>query len=491
MRRRPCSTRGVSTLLTVLFLTHLFGLVGCANPSWDQSWPEPRSLGRDIAAVRASRQPDILSRSYATLENPAGELHLRDVLALALERNPELEAFSWEVRAREARTLQAGLRPNPEIGLEVENFAGSGATRSFDSSETTLALAQLIETAGKRAKRRRVAELEEKLAGWDYEARRIEVFARVTQGFVSVLAAQEQLALSGELLGVAEEAQRTVKTRVREGAASPVERSRAIVAVSAARVERDQRRAELDIARAELAELWGSSAPSFSVVIGNLFVSPEPPTLDALVATLDQSPVLARWTQSVGHRRALVELADAQRIPNVTLAAGYRHLAASDDNTVVAGVIVPIPLFDQNQGERSATRFDLSRTRAERRAVDTRVRTALRTAHRDLVAARERVERLRKDTLPEAERAYRQTLDAYRQGLFRYLDVLDAQRTLFEIRANFIAALRTYHTDVAEIEGLTGEPVASPAQPGSKNSHALRAQRELPSAPDPSTAGRP
>jgi cobalt-zinc-cadmium efflux system outer membrane protein len=95
---------------------------------------------------------------------------LRQALALALLQNPELRAFAWDVRAAEARTLQAGLRPNPELGLEVENIAGTGVLQGGQSAETTLRLNQVIELGGKRARRLQVAAVERDLAAWDYEA---------------------------------------------------------------------------------------------------------------------------------------------------------------------------------------------------------------------------------------------------------------------------------------------------------------------------------
>ena len=110
-------------------------------------------------------------------------------------QHPRLAAFGWEVRAGEARTLQASLPPNPEVGIEVENFAGSGALRGFRGTEITIHLSQLIELAGKRQKRTRVAALERDLVAWDYEATRIDVLTQVTQAFVEVLSAQERLRL--------------------------------------------------------------------------------------------------------------------------------------------------------------------------------------------------------------------------------------------------------------------------------------------------------
>ena len=82
---------------------------------------------------------------------PTGVIDLRDALAAALLGNPDLAAFSWEVRAREARTLQAGRFPNPELATEFEDFGGSGDRSGWQSAQSTLSLSQLIELGGKRA----------------------------------------------------------------------------------------------------------------------------------------------------------------------------------------------------------------------------------------------------------------------------------------------------------------------------------------------------
>ena len=88
----------------------------------------------------------------------------------------------------DARILQAGLLPNPELGAEVENFGGSDMrSGTFDEcGGHGSALSQLIELGGKRAKRSRVAKLERDLAGWDYEAKRLDVYVATAKGFHGV-----------------------------------------------------------------------------------------------------------------------------------------------------------------------------------------------------------------------------------------------------------------------------------------------------------------
>jgi cobalt-zinc-cadmium efflux system outer membrane protein len=363
------------------------------------------------------------------------------------------------VRAREARALQAGLLPNPELDVEVENFAGTGETRGFDATETTLSLGQLIETAGKRPKRRRAAELDAEVASWEYELVRVELFARVVQAFVDVLAGQERLALAQELVRVAEESAQATARLVRAGAASPVEGTRAAVAVATRKVELETARRELEGARARLAATWGARSAQFERAEGELGAVEVPPPLEALKAQLEQNPLLERWSREIARREAVVGLEQARRIPNVVLAGGLRRLSETNDNALVVGVTVPLPLFDRNQGARAAARSDLRKAHHERRAAEVNVHSALETAYQELLARFREATDLGEEILPKAQEAFDGVRSGYLRGLFRNVDVLQAQETLFELRLRELDALRAYGNAVAEIERLTGAPL--------------------------------
>ena len=454
-----------------LLLAPLFGalLVACAHSAPVAPLPERRPLGAELAAYEApltllEEGQAVLGVAKSTAPEPSGPLTLRKALVLALQHNPKLAAFSWEVRVREAETLQAGLFPNPELNVEVENFAGEGEFGSFDGAETTLRLGQLIELGGKRVKRRRVAELEQELAGWDYEIQRLEVLTEVVEAFLDVLAAQERLRLAGELVRIAEESLESVARQVRAGATSPVERTRAEVAVSAAWIERQGAEAELAVARTRLAATWGSRKATFDRVEGDLHAIEEPPSWDVLTGRVTRNPDLARWVEEVRLREAVLDLEEAHRIPDVTVGPGVRRLYETNDTTFVFAMTVPLPIFDRNQGAALAARHDLAKSLHERLAVEVRIAADLDAAYQALLAGFQEVRALQEKVLPQAQNAYEGVRRGYLRGLFRYVDVLDAQRTLFELRRQALEALRTYHSAAAQVERLTGTPLH--AKPG-------------------------
>ena len=141
----------------------ILGLMGC-SASRDAAWPEPRPLGE---AIPTYRPPAEASPQLSLMDASDSTITLRGALALSLLHNPDLRAFAWEVRAREARVLQAGLPPNPEVGGEVENFNGTGSLGGFGAAEMTFGLSHLVELGGDRVRRKQVAALERDLAGWD------------------------------------------------------------------------------------------------------------------------------------------------------------------------------------------------------------------------------------------------------------------------------------------------------------------------------------
>jgi cobalt-zinc-cadmium efflux system outer membrane protein len=419
-----------------------------------------------LAGAAAGAPPtDTEARADRASPEPRGDLTLRDAFGAALVGNPTLAALSFELRVRQALAVQARALPNPALVADVENVGGAGNRREWEAAETTLSLAQLIELGGKRASRRRTAELEQNLAGWDHAARRLDVLAETAKGFVGVLAAQERLALASELLGLAEQSVHTVAATVRAGAVSPVEETRARVALGRAQSERFRAERELAEARLALAARWGQPQAHFERALGTLTAVSEPPPLDALLSALPRNPDVKRLSTEAALRRAAVDAERARRVPDITVSAGGRRFSDDGSGALVFGFSVPLPVFDQNRGNVLAAEQALSKAKHEHRATAVAVESAVRIAHQTLGAIYEQGASLRDRTIPEARRTYAAAQDAYARGLFRYLEVLDAQRTLFELRGEYLASVTRYHETEAELARLVGDTEANHFQP--------------------------
>ena len=184
--------------VAVYSLTALFLFAGCSATNPGVQRPIQHSLWSEIPAYEAVAKPDMSTPPRAAIEEPTGQLELRDALALSLLHNPRLADVAWSVRIGEARLIQAGLSPNPELEVEVEEFGGAGPRRKFSGAETTIRLSQLIELGGKRGARLRAAGAGKTLAEYDFEAERLTVLTDATIRFIDVLTAQDRLQLADE-----------------------------------------------------------------------------------------------------------------------------------------------------------------------------------------------------------------------------------------------------------------------------------------------------
>ncbi len=408
-------------------------------------------------AVAVPRPPELpLTGAPPPIEEPSGNVGLTEALVLALMQNPGIASSAYEVRAREAAALQASLRPNPELELELENFAGSGELNGFDGSETTLSLGQLVELGDKRMKRRRLAAAERDLAAWDYEVTRIELLSAVAGAFFEVLAAQRAVQLAQEVTALAERVVGAVGARVKAGRVSPLEETRARVELSRARVELVRAERDLESARSRLAATWGGTDPKFKQALGDLDHIQPLPSLEALSGRVARNPELARWATELARRQARLDLERAKPIPDITVRAGVRHLNDSDDTAAVAALSVPLPIFDKNPGGIQEAEWRTAQAVRDRQRAEVRVRAALTQAYQDLSKSHAEVNALRAELLPSAELAFAAAEIAYREGKVGSLDLLDAQRTLFGARRQTVDALAGYHRAVVAVERLIG-----------------------------------
>lgn len=458
--------------------------------------------------------PPARTAAEVLLEEPTGELALADALALALLKHPDLAAHGWDIRVAEARALQARVRPNPELSLEVEEVglggggAASDSAREFSvapgaglglgvgrsrtaeeggalgTAEVTVALARLVELGGKRAARMAVAAREREVAGWDYEVARAEVLAATAQRFYAVLAAQERVRLTERLLTLAQEAHGTIRLLVEAGKVSLIEQSRSLAELTQVELERDRAAGALEATRVLLAGQWGSATPVFAQAAGTLPGVYTLPPLEALRDRVMASPQMARWVSELAMRDAVVALERAHAKPDLTLSVGFRTAgvpgtresgwsASTEDglalsrggtdgervNSLLFGVSVPLPLSNRNRGRIAETEHLSAKAGEQRRAAEAAFVNALAVQRSAAETLAREVAKLEGVLLPTAREAFEAVQEGYRQGKFGLIDVLQAERTLFDAERQLADARAEFQQTVVEIERITGMPV--------------------------------
>lgn len=418
--------------------------------------PAPRSAARTIIACVA-----IIAGS----SSPAYTLTLAEAVEAAMAAHPDLAALEHERRALAAAVEQARLMPNPELQTEVENVAGTGSREDDDAAESTLRLAQRIELGGKRTARARVAAASVDVAAAEIELRRRALAAEVTIAFAAALAAEQRSVLVGDLERLAADALRSAGSAVKAGAVSSAERDRARLDQTKAQRERALRQRQARAARASLAATWGATAPFAGELEGPLDLPITLPSRDDLSSLeITGHPAILHAEAVVAERSAAVSLERAKRIPDVSVAAGARHFNDEDDVAAVFSLSAPLPLFDRNQGALAGAEARLAKAREERRSVELALRTALLAAYDDCVSSQEQRALIEDSVIPAAERALDAVTAAHRRALSPYHEVVDAKRSLHELRLDRIDLLEERLIAAAELEKISGLPLTGVPQ---------------------------
>jgi len=390
----------------------------------------------------------------------AQTLTLRSALSRALNASPRLTAAERDIGIATGQRIQAGALINPEVTYEQDNSFGSGTYRGIRSAETTLQISQLFELFGKRDARIAAGQAGVETAAIQRKAVRLEILSETAIAFLSVLGLQRRIEIFDEQVRAIDRITPLLQRRVDAGASSPAEIGRSEVASALIKADRERTKAALASARRELSVLMGDTAPRFATVSGRLDATGKPPAFNTIVSAIDANPQLMRWTAVYAQRNAELLLARLKPYPDVRVAGGWRHFNETGENAVRFTVSVPIPVFDQNQGNILSAQENLAKVRAEREANRNLLMVMAGRAYDTLQGSLRELVILRDIAIPKARDASEAIAEGYGQGRYTLLEVLDAQASLGQARLREQEAQQNFHVAVATIEGLVGNPFA-------------------------------
>lgn len=392
----------------------------------------------------------------AALSTKKNVLTLEEALSRTLQHGPALTVATEELRVVEAEARLAGRLPNPELTVSLENVAGDGLYRGTDAAELTVELSLPIELGGKRRLRQEAAELNRQLATNGQKLVRADVLATTRQRFVAVISAQERLTLVREQAELTAKSLRAAEERINAGKAPFIDRLRLQGEASLASLAKEQAERTLVTARQALATSWGAEHSTFDRVAGELRVLPVVPLLSEVEATLEQTAeAVNRRIATELHGNALAR-AKASRIPDPSLTVGWRQFRESDADTLLFGISVPLPLFSQGQDELAAAGSRFNSAKARELSDRNQARSTLRSAWQALADARAEADVLGNQVVPAATEGFTAAEVGYRAGKFGLLELLDAQRTLFEARQRQLTAQTDCHLAAIELQRLQG-----------------------------------
>ena len=413
------------------------------------------------------------SKMPSEATTPGGEssgLTLAELEQMAFSSNPTLAQAAAAVRAASAHQRQVGLYPNPTVGYQGEQIRGG----IQGGGEQGFFIGQNIVLGGKLGLNRQVAEQEQKQAEAEAEEQRQRVINSVRMFYYRALASQEMVELRKKLGQVADDAVTTTRQLANVGQAdkpdvlqAEVESDQAELAVVDA--EQNQRRAW-----AELVATVGRPTMPLARLAGNLGDLPQGDPAQWLQAIIEQSPAVKIARLGVTRAEAVLARSKRESIPDLQLRGGLQQNLETNETTGrtfglqgFAEVGVQLPFFNRNQGNVSSAQADLERAQLEVQRVQFLLRQRAAMPLENYEISRVAVERYRNRMIPRAQEAYDLYRSKYQEMAASYPQVLIAQRTWFQLQANYITALETLWTNSIALEGfLLTDGLESPSRAG-------------------------
>lgn len=399
--------------------------------------------------------PEVPAYDGTANRSTAGPL-LTESEALALSDASYLRLLEGRAALAVSERDQVGLRPNPELELERDSASGLS-----DPTETTLFLAQTIDSSGRRDLNRQAAGVRLRAARLDLRSQRLERALQVRREFFSTLYVQQRRRVLAQWDGRIGSAEQVVRQRAEAGEASRYELRRLAHERALASTEQEQAAGEWMQSWETLLALVGAvDGPPYEAVTGCLLPDPPPP-LEQLRGRLVERPDLQALRERQQAARLARRAGERARVPDVTLGVGAKRVEddVADDWELVLGLGVPLPLFDRGQVTVARADAQAQVSGEEYRLSLDRAQGALRGLWLKAARFQMTAERLEETLVTEAIQLAEVASAAYEGGEVGILELLDAYRTVMETSLRALSLAFEARLAMIELDRVSGETV--------------------------------
>jgi cobalt-zinc-cadmium efflux system outer membrane protein len=424
------------------------------------------ALSGAIAATVAVLPPisnDLRAQTLGQTRTPPLEWTIDEVVRAAIVEHPLVEAARDRITAARGARQTAGVFSNPVATYWVDNAAFPGQVVSLGvAREISTYVTVPLEPFYQRAPRIRRADADVKTAEIALVAARRAVALDAAHAFYRVALAQMSFEVAEQNRQGLERLVSYNRARVTEGATAELELIRAQVELD--RVSTNVALADVDLtkARAELLPFLSHDLPPTALTL-----------LRVAVPSVGNSPgplaALSTFVKRAQDNRAEMQNARARVTAATTETSVQRALTVRQvgatfgfkrvegENAMIAGISMPVPLFDRNRGEIQRATGELLAAQEELTWTERAVVAEMAGAYTAVQRLSTQVSALEHAFLDRADETNRITLAAYQEGAATLLQVLDAARTVADARLTYYRAVLTERQSVFDLAMAAGD----------------------------------
>jgi cobalt-zinc-cadmium efflux system outer membrane protein len=408
----------------------------------------------------------IASESLARAE---GNMSMEDAVSIALQRNRDVLATKLDIEASELDRVAAGVYWNPQFSYTAGNLVlgtGNPQDKGLSPGLTSqivhqASISEVIDVWAKRSARIRAADKGIEHRKLVVEDALREIVHTVRTAFADLVREQLEHELTITMKTRYDETIRISGARFRAGEISEAEFGKIQLEglkYQNALIDADL---ELELAREHLAAMLGLGSAAGLPGTASMTNDTRVPLSAQALAThaLQDRPDLRAARQGHDLSEANIDAAKREAYPDLSLGVTYTHsefqVSGDNPNALALTLSLPLPIFDRNQANIGRARVD------SKRFENDVARLELQVQH-EVVDAVHRVDRsatlldvYEKGMLDRADRALKVAETSYKAGSSSLIELLEAQRTYIDTRAQYLRAQHDYRQAVIDVTYAT------------------------------------
>lgn len=383
----------------------------------------------------------------------------------ALQSNPEIRAAVRRLSLAQLKTTTARSLDDPM--LMVRDW-GTPLRKPWDLNQAQLmfSLQQTFVSKNKRDLRAAITADDVEAASDDLETLRQDVSASIREACAVLMRNADEMRLHNQQATVLNEALSAALAEYTTGKVPQADVLRAQMALTRLNEHLIQLEQERDAARAQLSSLMGRTPDEAIEIAGAYSITPTLPSIDELKRiAIEHRPELASLRKQItrsGNESKLVRLAMK---PDFTVAAGYMLMPTGSfsRSAYMAEATMDFPWLNRPRHVNETRQADAA-TDVARAELDARTSTVfleIRQAQIEVQSAQRRVKLYRDTLLPQAEAAFKASTSAYQNNRGEFMNLIDSQNLLLDIRTAYASALSAEDAGSAQLERAIGAPLPS------------------------------
>jgi cobalt-zinc-cadmium efflux system outer membrane protein len=411
----------------------------------------------------------LIHRNLAVAGESQGQavLSLSEIVAQALQNNPEIQMAKNKVESARAKAGQAAYLEDPEVNLEAWGVPLNHPVKYRSANPLIIGVRQKFPFFGKRGLQGEIAAQEVKVAEEELRGKEIDIAAKVRSAYAEIFMAAKSLETYKELLDLVRQTSATAENLYQVGKAPQQDIFKALL-----------EQTELLNKSTWAEKEWITSHAKLNTLLNRSLAAPlegpgEPSVVplalqfsDLERLAIEQRPELRALEANISRSEKAIELAERNRkYPDFMVGLQYWVAPDQSPRHMYAPMLtLTIPFSPWTRGkhdyEVQEALAERQMARSNRDAMKNMALLEVREMLAKVEAASKSVSIYRDGLLPQAEQSFQATLTAYQTGAVNFITLLDAQRSIRDIRLGYYKAVVEYEQSVAELERAVGQKLS-------------------------------